>query len=133
MALPSLQLIPRNMNSAIDELNTAKPGDVLIAITIMPYSRETIAACEFAQNRGVKLILITDSDVVSPKLDPEAVLVASTHSAHHFASFGGITAVLETLLALLVKRGGAEAAKRVKSYEELRAQHNAYWVAQKNS
>lgn len=131
MALPTLQLIPRNMSSAIDELNTAGPGDVLIAITIMPYSRETIAACEFAQQRGVKLILITDSDVVSPKLHPEAVLVAATQSSHHFASFVGITAVLETLLALLVKRGGHAAAKRVKSYEELRARHNAYWVAKK--
>ncbi len=53
MALPSLQLIPRHMNSAIDELNYAGPGDVMIAISFTPpYSRETIEACKFARNRG---------------------------------------------------------------------------------
>ncbi len=133
MVLPSLQLIPRNMNSAVDELNNAHAGDVLIAVTIMPYSRETIDACEFAQAKGVKLILISDSEVVSPDLHPEAVLVAQTRSTHHFASFTGITAILETLLALLLERGGKAAQERVRSYEDLRARHNAYWVAPKNS
>ncbi len=38
MALPTLQLIPRHRNSAIDDLNDAKEGDVLIAITVTPYS-----------------------------------------------------------------------------------------------
>ncbi|MCG3266676.1 MurR/RpiR family transcriptional regulator, partial [Yoonia sp. I 8.24] len=42
MALPSLQLIPRHMNSAIDELNDADENDVLVAITFTPYSKETI-------------------------------------------------------------------------------------------
>lgn len=133
MVLPSLHLIPRNMNTAVDELNNAQAGDALIVITIMPYSRETIAACEFAQARGVKLILISDSEVVSPDLHPEAVLVADTRSTHHFASFTGITAILETLLALLLERGGMQAQERVHSYEELRARHNAYWVAPKSS
>ncbi|MBT6300277.1 MAG: MurR/RpiR family transcriptional regulator [Paracoccaceae bacterium] len=132
MALTSLQLIPRNMNSAIDELNYAGPGDVLIAITITPYSRETIQACEFARKKGVKLILITDSDIVSPELKPEYVLVTSVISTHHFGCFTGMLATLELLLALLVSRGGDAARERIKSYEDLRAENNAYWVRKKN-
>lgn len=132
MALTSLQLIPRNMNSAIDELNHAGPGDVLIAITITPYSRETIQACEFAKKKGVQLILITDSDIVSPELKPEYVLVNSVISTHHFGCFTGMMATLELLLALLVNRGGDESRKRIKSYEDLRAENNAYWVRKKN-
>lgn len=132
MVLPSLQLIPRNMNSAIDDLNAAGSNDVLVAVTIRPYSRETIAACNFAQERGMKLILISDSDVISPDLAPAEVLVASTSSGHHFASFVGITAIIESLLALLVKAGGEAAQERVRSYETLRAKYNAYWVAQKS-
>ena len=45
MALPSLQLIPRHMNSAIDELNYASDRDVMIAVSFTPYSRETVEAC----------------------------------------------------------------------------------------
>ena len=36
MALPSMQLIPRHQNSAIDDLNDAGAGDVMIAITFTP-------------------------------------------------------------------------------------------------
>lgn len=131
MALPSMQLIPRHVGSAIDDLNQAGPGDVLVAITVAPYSRETIEACEFAQSRGVGLILITDSDIVSPDLRPDATLVASVVSTHAFGCFAGIAALLDVLIALLLTRGGAEAEARVGAYEQTRARYNAYWVPQK--
>ncbi len=131
MALPALQLVPRHINSAIDELNTAGPGDVMIAISFKPYSRETIEACLFAHARGVKLIMISDSEVISSEFTPEATLVASTVSTHHFGCYTGAMAIIENLLALLVSRGGAEARRRIKSYEDLRKDNNAYWIAQK--
>ncbi|MEQ9695623.1 MurR/RpiR family transcriptional regulator [Shimia sp. SDUM112013] len=131
MALPSLQLIPRHMNSAIDELNYAGEGDVMIAITFTPYSRETIEACKFARDKGVKLIMISDSDVISTDFRAEETLVVSTVSTHHFGCYTGAMAVIETLLALLVKQGGDAARRRIKSYEDLRKDNNAYWIAQK--
>ncbi len=131
MALPTLQLIPRHRNSAIDDLNDAEEGDVLIAITVTPYSRETIEACAFAKKKGVKLLLITDSEVVSPELAPEHTLVASVLTTHNFGCFSGMMAVIELLMAFLMKRGGREARDRIRSYEKLRIENNAYWVAQK--
>lgn len=131
MALPTLQLIPRHRNSAIDDLNDAKEGDVLIAITVTPYSRETIEACEFARRRGVKLLLITDSEVVLPGLKPEYTLVASVLTTHNFGCFSGMIALIELLMAFLMRRGGSAAQERIKSYEKLRFENNAYWVAQK--
>lgn len=131
MALTSMQLIPRHMNSAIDELNNAQPGDVIIAITITPYSRETVEACKFAQEKGVTLVLITDSDIVTPELTPEFVLVVSSVSTHHFGCYSGMVAVLEGMLSLLMNRGGDAAEDRITSYEQLRGAHNAYWVVQK--
>jgi len=131
MALPSLQLIPRHMNSAIDELNYAGPGDVMIAISFTPYSRETIEACKFALKRGVKLIMVSDSDVISSEFTADETLVASVISTHHFGCYTGAMAIMENLLALLVKLGGNEARQRIKSYEDLRKDNNAYWIAQK--
>lgn len=131
MALPSLQLIPRHMNSAIDELNYAGPGDVMIAITFTPYSRETIEACKFARDRGVKLIMVSDSDVISSDFTADETLVASVISTHHFGCYTGAMAIMENLLALLVKLGGKDARQRIKSYEDLRKDNNAYWIAQK--
>jgi DNA-binding MurR/RpiR family transcriptional regulator len=131
MALPSLQLIPRHMNSAIDELNYAGEGDVMIAITFTPYSRETIEACKFAVRKGVKLIMISDSDVISSEFTAQETLVASVLSTHHFGCYAGAMAVIENLLALLVAHGGVDAKHRIKSYESLRKENNAYWIAQK--
>lgn len=131
MALPSLQLIPRHMNSAIDELNYAGEGDVMIAITFTPYSRETIEACKFAVRKGVRLIMISDSDVISSEFTAQETLVASVLSTHHFGCYAGAMAVIENLLALLVAHGGVDAKHRIKSYESLRKENNAYWIAQK--
>lgn len=132
MALPSLQLIPRHMNSPIDELSTVGEGDVMIAISFSPYSRETIEACKYAQSKGVRLIMISDSDVISSDFQTDETLVVSTVSTHHFACYAGVTAVIENLLALLVSKGGDQARSRIQSYEVIRKDHNAYWIAQKN-
>jgi DNA-binding MurR/RpiR family transcriptional regulator len=131
MALPTLQLIPRHHNSAIDDLNDAVAGDVLIGITVTPYSRETVEACEFAQKKGIKLLLITDSEVVSSVLKPEFTLVASVLSTHNFGSMSGMMSVVDLLLAFLMHHGGQDARDRIKSYEQVRVENNAYWIAQK--
>jgi DNA-binding MurR/RpiR family transcriptional regulator len=115
------------MSSAIDDLSDAGPEDVLIAITFTPYSRETIEACKFAQKRGVKLIMLADSDVISSEFTPEEILVVSVVSTHHFGCYSGVTAVLESLLALLVQAGGQSAESRIKTYENVRLENNAYW------
>jgi len=131
MAVPSLQLIPRHMSSPLDELHSAQPEDVMIAITFTPYSRETIEACVFARRKGMKLILISDSEIVSPDFSADETLIASVLSTYHFGSYAGAMALIETLIAMLVARGGAEAQDRIASYERLRSDNQAYWVAQK--
>ena len=68
----------------------------MIALTFSPYSRETIEACKFARARGVKLILISDSDVISTEFTPEETLIASVISTHHFSCYTGVVALLKT-------------------------------------
>jgi len=131
MVLPSLQLIPRHMGSAIDDLHMAGKGDVMIAITLTPCSRETIEACQFAQSKGIKLILISDTEIVSPEFRADETLIASILSTHHFGCYTGMMAVIETLLAMLMAQDGDDAQERIDSYEKLRNETNAYWVAPK--
>lgn len=133
MALKSLQIVPRQMSSAIDELTDAGPNDVLIAITFTPYSHETIEAMLFAKSRGMRLIVLSDSEILAPGVEVDHTLLASTNSTHHFACNAGAMAVLELLLAMLVEIGGAEAAERIDSYETLRKGYRAYWSAKKNN
>jgi len=133
MALKSLQIVPRQMSSAIDELTDAGPEDVLIAITFTPYSHETIEAMIYAKSRGMRLVVVSDSEIVAPGLNADHTLLVSTNSTHHFACNAGAMAVLELLLAMLVEIGGSEAAERIETYEQLRNGYRAYWSAKKNN
>ncbi len=132
MALPHMQLIPRHMGNAIDELEAAQPGDVMIAITFTPYSRETIEACAFARRKGVTLILISDSDILSPDFSADETLIAAATSSYPFGCYTGAMCLIEMLIATLVAKGGDPVKRRIAKYEALRRDNQAYWGAQRN-
>ncbi|KAB7613782.1 MurR/RpiR family transcriptional regulator [Amylibacter sp. SFDW26] len=127
MAVPQLQLVPKYMSAPLDELVDIGKDDVLLAITVAPYSSETIQAMRFAKERGAKIILISDSEVIGPNVKPDYFLKVSTFSTHEFACFGGAMAVLECLLSYLIKRGGEGVKTRITNYESMRDQAGAYW------
>lgn len=131
MALPRMSLIPQLMSPAIDDLAFADDADVLLAFTTAPYSRDTIRTCEFAREKGMGLVLVSDSLVSAPDLHPDETLVVSTLSTYHFSSYMGMIAVVETLLAVLFAHGGANAKTRVNALQQLRERTDAYWHAEK--
>lgn len=133
MALRSMELVPRHMSTAIDELKDAGPDDVLMAITFTPYSAETIEAAAFAKSKGAKLIFVTDSEIVAPGLEADLTLLVSTDSTHHFACNSGAMALMEVLLAMIFTEGGPEVRARIAEYEMLRRDHSAYWAAPKKT
>jgi len=121
LVLPNVQFIPRDMANPIDDLNFANEQDVLLAITVHPYSQITVNACRFARKKGLKLLVITDSQLPLSELSPDAVLTAEMDSPHEFACYLGVMALLESLLHLLVVEGGEAAAENIKSYQDLKA------------
>ncbi len=127
MALPKLQLVPKYMSNPMDELVDIGKEDVLLAISIAPYSVETIEAIRLAQERGATIILISDSEVIGPNVKPDHFLKVAAFSTHEFSCFGGAMAVLECLLSYLIKKGGKKAKERIKNYEAMRDQTGAYW------
>ncbi len=129
MALPGLQLIPRHMGSAVDELITADENDCLIGITFSPYSAETIQSVRYARERGTRLILISDSEVIAPRVEPDIIFPVATQSQHYFGCYCGAMAVLECLIGHLVSSGGDAAQKRFADYEATREDTGAYWKA----
>ncbi len=131
MALPKLSLIPSHFNSVTDDLVTANEGDILLAITFSPYSRETIEVCAFAKDKGMKLFLITDSPVVDPDLEYDGLHIVSTLSTHYFECHSGALSLIETLIAMIVEYGGNDVKNRINAYEKNRKQSNAYWIGKK--
>ena len=129
MALPGLQLIPRHMGSAVDELMHVDARDVLLAITFAPYSADTIQSMRLARERGARLILISDSEVIAPRVEPDVTFPVATQSHHHFGCYSGAMAVLECLIGHLVELGGEDAHRKIADYEAIREDAGAYWKA----
>ncbi|APG49105.1 MurR/RpiR family transcriptional regulator [Phaeobacter porticola] len=127
MALPSLDLVPRHMGTAVDELMEITPDDCLIAMTFAPYSSETLQALRLARSKGAKLVLISDSEVIAPGLQPDHLLQVADNALHPFGGYGGAMVVLDCLLTHLVDAGGSKAQDRIRSYEFLREDTGAYW------
>ncbi|WP_170425321.1 MurR/RpiR family transcriptional regulator [Ruegeria arenilitoris] len=127
MAHPGLRLVPRHMGAATDDLLDATPTDCLIAITVSPYSSDTIQSMRLARRKSMPIILIADSEVVAPGIEPDVVFPVSPRSLHHFSSYAGAMVVLECLLGHLFQAGGDAARERVDAYQKSREDTGAYW------
>jgi DNA-binding MurR/RpiR family transcriptional regulator len=86
------------------QLRSARPGDVLIAISFAPYAEETLAVVQAALARGAKLIAITDSRMSPLARDATAVLLVQDHTTFGFRSLTGTMALAQSLFIALAYR-----------------------------
>lgn len=105
------RLLDSGAGIGADAIGAATPKDALLAVSVAPYTRETIAVAEYASAEGIPLVAITDS-LVSPlaKLATETILV-STDSPSFLHAVSPAFVVAEVLGALVAGRGGAAALK----------------------
>lgn len=96
--------------------------DVLVVYDFRRYQAETIAFCQVAKQRGVRIVLFTDMDL-SPAADVANVVVPVTVETTSPTDTMAIAiAATDALLARLVKKLGASATKRMTLLETLRRQ-----------
>ena len=94
--------------------------DVLVAYDFRRYQPETIAFCQAAKQRGVKLVLFTDLDL-SPVADIADVVVPVTvECTSPLETLAVAIAATDAMLARLVRRLGTQASRRMAMLENLR-------------
>ena len=97
--LPILEGSPADFASQVGILDSR---DLLIAISIMPYTRETLDAAAYARKRGVPLLVFTDS-VHSPltKIATLSLPIPGKNLlfSHSLAAFGVLAHALATCIA----------------------------------
>lgn len=112
--------------TGLDRLHGVGASDALLAVTIAPYTRVTVEAAVYAQEKGAAVIAITDS-AASPiaRLAPASVVVpTSTPSFLQTVAPGLI--VVECIAALVAARRGQAAVDAMAASEELLARFGAY-------
>ena len=117
-------LTPRHGSQPSDDIIRITEGDCLLAMTFQPYRRETLEAVRLAKARGAKTIGVTDSNASALCRESDLGLVSPTHTPQFFHSNSAVTALLESLCALLVVRGGEQATEAIEAF------NTARWEAQ---
>lgn len=128
MALSNLVLIPRQASTPLDDLVGIGREDVLLAIALAPYARETIQAARYAKQCGATVVALTDSRA-SPLVQlAEVVFVAPSRSPQFFNSVVASAAFLETLMAVIVAEGDDDMLANIRLYDRVRGESQAYWT-----
>lgn len=110
-----------------DQLARMGPRDLLVAISLAPYTRQTVLAAEQAVQRGVPLLALTDS-ALSPlaRMAGQALLFRAQGSSY-FHSMVGALALAEALAAAVAVRGGRKVLAHLQAAQSQLATQGAYW------
>lgn len=110
-----------------DQLARLGPHDLLVAISLAPYTRQTVLAAEQAARQGVPVLALTDSSF-SPlvKVAGQALLFRA-QGASYFQSMVGALALAEALAAAVAVRGGKKVLAHLRMVQEQLAAQGAYW------
>lgn len=93
-----------------DPLGSATADDVLVAVSVLPYTRQTVEITDYAQAGGVRVVAITDSPVAPLAQRAACALLVPTDSPSFLHTMSSAFVVAEILGALVAGRAG-EAAR----------------------
>jgi DNA-binding MurR/RpiR family transcriptional regulator len=102
-----------------EDLSLLQKGDLLIAISLKPYTKDTVDACRVARQQKLDIIAITDS--VSSPLASEAenILITYIEKDYFFTPIAAAILCIETILSAVVKRLGDKASRRLHHTEHI--------------
>lgn len=100
-----------------DALRKVGADDAMVVFSAAPYARDTVAAVEFAHERGARIVAVTDS-TVSPIAGPaHALLLFANASPSLFPSVVPALSVAQTLAAMMVQSGGQASLDEIDNSE----------------
>jgi len=113
--------------TGFDALRHSGKGDVLLAISLAPYTSAAVERVSYAAGRGVAVVAITDS-LASPIAAPAAeTVLVPTETPSFFHTVTPAFGAAETLIALVAAHGGNRALSAIRDAESQLGAFSAYW------
>lgn len=111
----------------VDPLGSATAEDVLIAVSVLPYTRQTVEITEYAQSSGVRVVAITDSPVAPLAQRAASTLIVPTESPSFLHTMSSAFVVAEILGALVAGSGGEAAREALARVDRQSAALNTHY------
>jgi DNA-binding MurR/RpiR family transcriptional regulator len=122
-----VSLIPTAWGNNFEIISDLGEAGLVVAVSIHPYSRETVEAAEFAAARGVPIVAITDTELSPIARLARLPLYVFTETSSFFRSPVAMMTVVHALTAAVVTLSGDDALDRLKRREDALARSHAYW------
>lgn len=117
-----------NQNADIaEQAECMGSADVLIAIASDPCARESIIMAQYARNKGVPVIGITNSRVTPLATRSTHVLIVPMKSPQFFNSLVSTLTIVEVLIGIVVAKGGQNVVSNIDHIENCRKELGEYW------
>lgn len=102
-----------------EDLSGMQRGSLLIAISVSPYTKETIDACRICSEYDIELVAITDNISSPLAAETNNLLLAPIRGNYFFSPIAAMMIYVEALLAELAIQLGEKALTRLKRTETL--------------
>lgn len=109
-----------------DALGSATAQDVMVAVSVLPYTRQTIEIADFAGEAGVPLIAVTDSPVAPLAQLAACTIVVPTESPSFLHTMSPAFVVAEVLGALVAGQAGDTASAALAGIDRQSAALNTH-------
>ncbi len=109
-----------------DVLRRIGSRDVMLAITVDPYVRETVETARFVKSRGARVVAVTDSEVSPLAAVADHSILIRTDTPSFFHTMSPAFAAVECLAALVAARRGSETLSALSESEQQLAAFNTY-------
>lgn len=109
-----------------DPIFRATDEDVLLVVSVLPYTRMTVEMAEYAASRGVPIVAITDSEVAPLAQIAKHTILVPTDNPSFFHSMTPAFVVAEILSALVAGRGSDTVLDHLRKMDEQLAAFNVH-------
>jgi len=118
---PGIGLVDSDRSAPAQQLIDMRKTDVLVVFDYRRYQPDTIESARVAASRGCNVVLFTDQWLSPASAFARQVLVTSVETVGPFDSLVGAMAVVEAVVAEVLRRLGPRAEARMQNLERLRA------------
>ncbi len=118
--------------TGVDLLRTIGSADVMLAISVKPYTRHTVHAARYSRARGVSIVAVTDSEMSPLAALAEETLIVRTETPSFFHTMAPAFAAVECLAALVAARRGSQTLAAIAASEKQLAAFDTFMVRPRN-
>ena len=117
--LPETRVIAVNVGDEAEELLSLRRGDLVIVISVLRYSGQTLEILRFAHEAKARTVAITDSPISPVARLADLVLLVRQTSPRTMASYAAIASVASALTEAVAAKRGGNAGKSLRDAEAL--------------